>query len=243
MRWLVLVVIITIVTPAAAAPPNVVVVMTDDMGFSDLGCYGGEIATPNLDKLAAGGVRFTQFYNTARCCPTRASLLTGLYPHQAGIGHMMEDRGEQFPGYRGNLNTQCVTIAEALRPAGYRNYAVGKWHVMPQSDVTAAGPFDHWPTQRGFDRWYGFHGALADQWHPELFEDNGTVEAPTRPNYHLSEDLVDRAGLGAGGAPKRARLGARDRRARQAGPGRRPHERRMSSSSDRPERRRATEWS
>lgn len=94
------------------------------MGFSDLGCYGGEIATPNLDGLARGGVRFTQFYNTARCCPTRASLLTGLHPHQAGVGHMMEDRG--FDGYRGNLNRRCVTIAEALKPAGYRSYAVGK---------------------------------------------------------------------------------------------------------------------
>src|SRR5437762_5538039 len=106
------------------AKPNVVVILTDDMGYSDLGCYGGEIGTPNLDALAAGGVRFTQFYNTARCCPTRASLLTGLYPHQAGIGHMMEDRGEKFPGYRGNLNRNCVTIAEALKPAGYRAYAV-----------------------------------------------------------------------------------------------------------------------
>src|SRR5688500_7953797 len=90
---------------AQEAPrPNIVVIITDDMGFSDLGCYGGEIATPNLDRLAAGGLRFTQFYNTARCCPTRASLLTGLYPHQAGVGHMMEDHGEAFPGYRGSLN-------------------------------------------------------------------------------------------------------------------------------------------
>ena len=101
--------------PARAADPprpNVVVILTDDMGFSDLGCYGGEIATPNLDALAAGGVRFTQFYNTARCCPTRASLLTGLYPHQAGVGHMMTD--DSKPGYTGNLNTACRTIPEVL---------------------------------------------------------------------------------------------------------------------------------
>src|SRR5262245_58482837 len=95
-------------TRGADAPrsprPNIVIILSDDMGYSDLGCYGGEINTPNLDALAAGGVRFTQFYNTARCCPTRASLLTGLYPHQAGVGHMMDDKGEQFPGYRGNLN-------------------------------------------------------------------------------------------------------------------------------------------
>src|SRR5205823_2250388 len=100
----------------AAERPNILVILSDDMGFSDLGCYGGEIRTPNLDALAAGGLRFTQFYNTARCCPTRASLLTGLYPHQAGIGHMMEDKGPQFPGYRGDLDGNCVTIAEALRP-------------------------------------------------------------------------------------------------------------------------------
>ena len=96
---------------AAEKRPNVILIMSDDMGYSDLGCYGGEINTPHLDALAAGGLRFTQFYNTARCCPTRASLLTGLYPHQAGIGHMMEDKG--LDGYRGDLNTSCVTIAVA----------------------------------------------------------------------------------------------------------------------------------
>src|SRR5438874_274960 len=112
--------------PAVAAKPNVVVILSDDMGFSDLGCYGGEINTPNLDALAANGLRFTQFYNTARCCPTRASLLTGLYPHQAGVGHMMDDRGKD--GYRGDLNRNCLTLAEALKPAGYPAYAVGKWH-------------------------------------------------------------------------------------------------------------------
>ena len=103
---------------AADAPPrpNIVVILVDDMGFSDIGCYGSEIPTPNLDKLAAGGLRFTQFYNTGRCCPTRASLLTGLYPHQAGVGHMTEDRGDA--GYRGRLNDRCVTIAEVLRGGG-----------------------------------------------------------------------------------------------------------------------------
>src|SRR5687767_10948233 len=142
----------------AADPPrpNIVVILTDDMGFSDIGCYGGEINTPNLDKLAAGGLRFTQFYNTARCCPTRASLLTGLYPHQAGIGHMMDDRG--LDSYRGDLNKKCLTFGEALRPAGYRTYAVGKWHV---TRFTAPdGPKHNWPLQRGFDRCYStIHGA------------------------------------------------------------------------------------
>src|SRR5262245_64934019 len=104
-------------TPAFAADamrhPNIVVILTDDMGFSDLGCYGGEIQTPNLDELAAGGLRFTQFYNTARCCPTRASLLTGLYPHQASVGHMMDDKGSD--AYRGDLNLKTPTIAEVLK--------------------------------------------------------------------------------------------------------------------------------
>src|SRR6478672_7240874 len=115
-------------TPAVAADkPNVVIILSDDMGFSDLGCYGGEIRTPNLDALAAGGLRFTQFYNTARCCPTRAALLTGMYSHQAGVGHMMDDK--RSDAYRGDLNPKTPTIAEALKPAGYRAYAVGKWHV------------------------------------------------------------------------------------------------------------------
>ena len=113
--------------PQARARPNIVVILVDDMGFSDIGCYGSEIPTPNLDKMAAEGLRFTQFYNTGRCCPTRASLLTGLYPHQAGIGHMTQDRGED--GYRGDLNEHCVTIAQVLHTAGYRTFMTGKWHV------------------------------------------------------------------------------------------------------------------
>ena len=110
----------TVPLEAAEAPrPNIVLIMADDMGFSDIGCYGGEIETPNLDGLAAGGLRFTQFYNTARCCPTRACLLTGLYPHQAGVGHMMDDTGGD--GYRGDLNDRCVTIAEVLRTRRLRH--------------------------------------------------------------------------------------------------------------------------
>jgi arylsulfatase len=133
----------------AAERPNVLIILSDDMGFSDLGCYGGEIGTPNLDALAAGGLRFTQFYNTVRCCPTRASLLTGLYPHQAGVGHMMEDRG--LDGYRGDLNKNCRTIAEVLKPAGYRSYAVGKWHVT--RFASPDGPKHNWlPGSRGASR-------------------------------------------------------------------------------------------
>lgn len=109
---------------AAQARPNILIILSDDMGFSDIGCYGSEISTPNLDSLAADGVHFTQFYNNARCSPTWASLLTGLYPHQAGIGHMMDNRGAD--GYRADLNRSSATIAEALKPAGYTTYAVGK---------------------------------------------------------------------------------------------------------------------
>ncbi len=125
--------------------PNILIIMADDMGFADVGCYGGEIATPNLDRLAADGLRFTQFYNTSRCAPTRASLLTGLYPHQAGIGCDTNDLKK--PGYRGFLNDCCVTIAECLRPSGYRTFISGKWHVGIERE--------HWPLRRGFDRFYG----------------------------------------------------------------------------------------
>ncbi|HEX6987805.1 MAG TPA: sulfatase-like hydrolase/transferase, partial [Planctomycetaceae bacterium] len=164
----------------AAERPNVVVILSDDMGWSDLGCYGSEIETPNLDALAGRGLRFTQFYNTARCCPTRASLLTGLYPHQAGVGHMMEDRGHD--GYRGDLNGHCVTIAEALRPAGYGTYAVGKWHVTKHT--APDGPTHNWPLQRGFDRFYGtIHGA-GSFWDPSsLTRDNTQVSAFADPEY------------------------------------------------------------
>ena len=136
--------------------PNIVLIMADDMGYSDIGCYGGEINTPNLNGLAAKGVRFTQFYNTARCCPTRAALITGLYQHQAGVGHMMGDYG--YDAYRGDLNNKCVTIAEVLKQAGYSTYMSGKWHVTKH--IKPEGPKYNWPRQRGFDRFFGtIHGA------------------------------------------------------------------------------------
>ena len=134
-----------------AAPPNIVVIMSDDMGFSDIGCYGGEIRTPTLDALAAGGIRFSQFYNTARCCPTRAALLTGVYQHQAGIGLMTGNR--KLPGYRGELGRDVVTFAEALKAGGYRTYMSGKWHVT--RFTRPQGPKENWPLQRGFEKFYG----------------------------------------------------------------------------------------
>jgi arylsulfatase len=164
----------------AAQKPNILVILSDDMGYSDIGCFGGEIETPNLDALAAGGLRFTQFYNTARCCPTRASLLTGLHPHQAGVGHMMEDRGHD--GYRGRLNRHGVTLAEALAPAGYRTYAVGKWHVTPGQNAEALRDTDNWPLQRGFNRFYGtIHGAGSYFDPSALVRDNRPVTAANDP--------------------------------------------------------------
>lgn len=133
---------------AAAEKPNVIVILADDMGYSDLGCYGSEIETPNLDALAADGLRFTNFYNTSRCCPTRASLLTGLYSHQAGVGGMVRDEGK--PGYRGKLTRECVTLAEVLKPAGYATLMTGKWHVGDGKGQK--------PPERGFDRFWGIPG-------------------------------------------------------------------------------------
>ncbi len=164
----------------SAKRPNIILIMSDDMGFSDIGCYGGEIETPTLDGLAAGGLRFTQFYNTARCCPTRASLMTGLYQHQAGIGHMMEDRG--WPAYRGDLNNRCVTIAEALKPAGYRTYMTGKWHVTRHSGKD--GPKHNWPLQRGYERFYGTITGAGSFYDPTtLCRDNTYITPENDPEY------------------------------------------------------------
>jgi len=138
---------------AQPAQPNILIILADDMGYSDIGCYGSEIKTPALDRLAAHGLRFTQFYNGARCCPTRAALLTGLYAHQAGLGGM--NHGYQAPGYTGKLAPNCMTIAEMLRPAGYATYALGKWHVSLES-----GDPPNYPLQRGFDHFYGFLAIL-----------------------------------------------------------------------------------
>ncbi len=166
--------------PNAAGRPNILVILADDMGFSDLGCYGGEIRTPHLDRLAGEGVRFTQFYNTARCCPSRACLLTGLYPHQAGIGHMVENRG--LDGYAGDLNEHCLTIAQVLKTAGYAAYMTGKWHVT--RSVTADGPKTGWPLQRGFDRYYGLVHGAASYWDPGvLARDNTLISAFNDPEY------------------------------------------------------------
>lgn len=194
------------VTPSggdAKAPrPNIIVILSDDMGYSDIGCYGGEIATPNLDALAAGGLRFTQFYNTARCCPTRASLLTGLYPHQAGVGYMT-DRAEYSAKrmvnewYQGDLSPNAVTIAEVLKGAGYGTYAVGKWHVT--KEIEPGRPQHNWPLQRGFDRYYGVIPGAANFFAPvHVSRDNARIDPKNDPeyptkNYYATDAFTDHA--------------------------------------------------
>ncbi|MFK5924600.1 MAG: arylsulfatase [Verrucomicrobiota bacterium] len=173
-------------TYAAAERPNIILMMGDDMGISDIGCYGSEIKTPNLDKLAEGGLRFRQFYNTSRCCPTRASLLTGLYPHQAGIGDMMDDLG--MDGYRGELNRNSVTIAEVLKTAGYRTYVTGKWHVTKKTQAKSDTDRRNWPLQRGFDRFYGtIHGAGSFFDPNSLTRDNAFISPFDDPEYQPEE--------------------------------------------------------
>ena len=185
-----------LVAPARKRP-NIVVVLADDMGWSDLGCYGSEIRTPNLDGLAQRGVRFTQFYNTARCCPTRASLLTGLYPHQTGIGHMINPR--PLPGYQEDSNRRCVTMAEALEPAGYQTMMCGKWHVA--RDVHKPG---NWPLQRGFDKYYGIITGATNYFDPVTLVRDNAVVAAEGDGYYLTDALSDQAEPYVGDAVKRA---------------------------------------
>ena len=172
--------------------PNVVYIVLDDVGFAHLGCYGSDIATPNMDQLAAGGLRYTSFHTTAMCSPTRAALLSGRNHHAAGVGAVAEF-AVGFPGYQGALTKRAATLAEVLGPRGYSTLAVGKWHLMPLRDATAAGPFDYWPTQRGFDRWYGCPGGYTDSWHPELYDGTNAVEVAGGEGYHLTDDLIDHA--------------------------------------------------
>jgi arylsulfatase A-like enzyme len=166
---------------AAAERPNIVLIMSDDMGFSDIGCYGGEINTPTLDGLADDGLRFSQFYNTSRCCPTRAALLTGVYQHQAGIG-LMTGGKTQFPGYQGELGSDVVTIAEALKAGGYRTYMSGKWHVTRYTQPQ--GPNDNWPLQRGFEKFYGTIIGAGSFYDPAtLCRDNTFITPVNDPEY------------------------------------------------------------
>ncbi|MBS1815534.1 MAG: arylsulfatase [Acidobacteria bacterium] len=160
-----------------AGKPNILLILNDDMGYSDIGCYGGEIDTPNLNRLAANGLRYSQFYNTARCSPSRASLLTGLHPHQTGVGILTYDYGPE--GYAGNLNKQCVTIPQVLRNHGYRTYMSGKWHVASSLEE----PTDTWPMQRGFDEFYGTIIGAGSFYDPNtLTRGNTNIEHEAKEN-------------------------------------------------------------
>jgi arylsulfatase A-like enzyme len=170
----------------AAERPNIILILADDMGFSDIGCYGGEVETPNIDKLAGNGLRFTHFYNTARCCPTRASLLTGLYPHQAGVPHMVDN--QRLPFEQRTLSRNAVTIAEVLRANGYHTAMSGKWHVCPVDSFTTNGPMS-----RGFEHFFGIiHGAASYYTPVTLMRDNDHI-TNLPPNFYLTDAIAENA--------------------------------------------------
>ncbi len=178
----------------ARGKPDVVLVVLDDVGFAGLGCYGAEVDTPVIDALAERGLRFNAFNVTPLCSPTRACVLTGRNHHSVGMAYLSNvDSG--FPGHRGRVTKSAGTVAEVLQEAGYATMAIGKWHLAPLEETTAAGPYDEWPLGRGFGRYYGFLDALTDHFYPDVVEDNHRVDPPGRPEdgYHLTEDLVDHA--------------------------------------------------
>jgi arylsulfatase A-like enzyme len=179
--------------PGAAAP-NILLVVLDDVGFAQFGCFGGDIETPHIDRVAAEGLRYTSFHATSLCSPTRASLLTGRNPHSVGFGTIVE-RASGFPGYNARIPPSAATIAGVLRHAGYSTWAAGKWHLTPSYEAGPAGPFDRWPLGLGFERYFGFMGGSTDQYSPILHRDNTRVPAPDRPpdGYHLNVDLADTA--------------------------------------------------
>ncbi|RQP18240.1 MAG: arylsulfatase [Parapedobacter sp.] len=167
--------------------PNILLILADDLGFSDIGCYGGEVQTPTIDELAHDGIRYKQFYNAARCCPIRASLISGLYPHQAGMGWMAAaDMGT--PAYQGNLNNNAVTIAEVLKTAGYRTYMTGKWHLTNERKIDGMVT-DNWPIQRGFDRYFGIIPGGANYFTPVIYSGNERYQAPD--NFYLTDAISD----------------------------------------------------
>ena len=174
--------------------PNVVMIVLDDVGYSQLGCYGSDIETPALDSLAADGLRYANFHVTPICSPTRTCLLTGRNHHSVGMGRVAE-MVNGFPNTRGFVSREAANIAEMLRPHGYQTLASGKWHLASIDETSPAGSYDHWPLQRGFDRFYGFLAGETNQWNPELILGNERIEPPAGEDYHLSEGIVDTACL------------------------------------------------
>ena len=177
-----------------AAPegaPNVVIVLLDDVGFGHSSTFGGPVNTPTLQRLADEGLRYNRFHTTALCSPTRAALLTGRNHHSVHTGTIMEV-ATGFPGYDGILPGDTATVAETLRLRGYNTAAFGKWHNTPDYELSAAGPFDRWPTGLGFEEFYGFQGGEASQWHTPLYEGTTPVEPPDEPGWHFSEAIAQR---------------------------------------------------
>ncbi|MDE2951356.1 MAG: arylsulfatase [Chloroflexota bacterium] len=176
---------------------NIILILADDMGFSDIGCFGSEIATPNLDRLAANGARFSQMYSFARCCPSRAALLTGLYPHQAGVGHMVSNRGAR--AYQGYLRDDAVTIAEVLRGAGYRTLMSGKWHTGGEyaaryrDDWRPGAPGYPTPLDRGFDQFFGTLAGAGSFFHPHALMADGELVDEHRDGFYYTDDITDQA--------------------------------------------------
>ncbi len=177
-----------------AGAPNVVVVLLDDVGYAQYGCYGSDIATPTFDRLAAGGLRYSNFHTTSLCSPTRAALLTGRNHHTNGMGRIVEF-ASGFPGYDARIPKTNGFISAMLRAEGYATFALGKWHIAPAGEMTPGGPRDRWPLGQGFERFYGFLWGETDQYHPDLVHDNHQIDPPRTPEegYHLTEDLADHA--------------------------------------------------
>jgi arylsulfatase A-like enzyme len=167
--------------------PNIIVILSDDIGYSDVGCFGSEINTPNIDRLATNGVRFTHFYNTARSSPSRAALLTGLYPHEAEMGHLSTENYKET-GYHDDLSKNAVTLAEVLKQNGYSTYMTGKWHLA--KDMTQSGNKSNWPLQRGFDRYFGTLNGSGSYWDPGTLISNNTFVAPGK-NFYYTNAISD----------------------------------------------------
>ncbi|HEY8944153.1 MAG TPA: sulfatase-like hydrolase/transferase, partial [Polyangiaceae bacterium] len=179
---------------ARAGMPNVLFIVLDDTGYGQLGCYGSPIRTPNLDRLAANGLRYSNLHTTALCSPSRSCMLTGRNHHSNAMACITEG-ATGYPGSNGLIPFENGFLSEILQLHGYNTFAIGKWHLTPAEQCSAAGPYDRWPLGRGFERFYGFLGGDTSQYYPDLVYDNHQVAPPATPEegYHLTEDLVDRA--------------------------------------------------
>jgi arylsulfatase len=176
---------------ARQGSPNIIYLVLDDVGFADLGAYGSEIATPNIDALGKAGLRYNNFHTHAICSTTRAALLTGRVAHAVGMKDLAGADGG-YPNSRGRITPAAATIAQILQTGGYATYGIGKWHLTPAEDMSPSSPRTHWPLQKGFDRYYGFLSGWTDQFHPSLIEDNHSLTTPDHAGYHFTEDIVDR---------------------------------------------------